>query len=56
MGFPDFNKAFDTDVHKEHGIGATGEKRASRELQMGHVRRAITELKAPAWSLKTSLI
>lgn len=41
----DFDKTFDTHMQKEHDIGPTG-----------HIERAITELKTPAWSLKTSWI
>lgn len=41
----DFDKTFNTHTHKEHEIGHTG-----------HIKRAITEFKTPAWSLKTSLI
>lgn len=41
----DFDKTFDTHMHKEHKTGPTG-----------HIKRASTELKTPAWSLKTTLI
>lgn len=41
----DFDKTFDTHMHKKHGTGPTGP-----------IKRAITALKTPAWSLKTSLI
>lgn len=52
MGSLDFNKAFDTVTHKEHGAGPLGKKQASRKLWMGHVRRGITEPKDPAYSPK----
>lgn len=41
----DFDKTFDTHMYKEYQTGPTG-----------HIQRAITELKAPAWCLKTSVI